>query len=211
VVEMSESHEFMEVLRRALEARLKQGGMPPRLDLREGEEAIVRIVDVVDNPWRPQSKIYIAVNLEDGMQYRLPVNVGIQTILQEVNAKPGDYLLLRYLGSVTTKSGRNVRRWSVGYLTSEEAHKLLSEVQSKQSQVQEKKPEPKIEKVEKQHQVSEEELKKFIEGLISVYGSASVKDLDYYFNTVKKLGIAITPELLDRLGFKIQGDRVVRK
>jgi hypothetical protein len=208
---MSENQEFIEVLRRALEARVKQGGMPPRLDLREGEEAIVRIVDVVDNPWRPQSKIYLVVNMEDGVQYRLPVNVGIQAILQEVNAKPGDYLLLRYLGSVTTRAGRTVRRWSVGHLSAEEAHKLLSELQSKHHQTQERKPEPKVERVEKPQQVSDEELKKFIDGLISVYGSASVKDLDYYFNTVKKLGVPITQELLDRLGFKIQGDRVVRK
>jgi len=208
---MSESAEFLEVLKKALEARIKQGGMPPRLDLKEGEEAIVRIIDVVDNPWRPQTKIYIVVNLEDGVQYRLPVNVGIQSILQEVNAKPGDYLLLRYLGSATTRSGRTVRRWAVGYLSAEEAQKLLSELQSKQQQVQAKKPEPRVEKVDRPQHVSEEELKKFIDGLISVYGSASVRDLDYYFNTVKKLGIAITPELLDRLGFKLEGDRVVRK
>jgi hypothetical protein len=208
---MVESPEFLEVLRKALEARIKQGGIPPRLELKEGEEAIVRIIDVIDNPWRPQSKIYIVVNLEDGVQYRLPVNVGIQSILQEVNAKPGDYLLLRYLGSATTKSGRTIRRWAVGYLSSEEAQKLLSEVQSKQAQAQVKKQEPKVERVDRPQIVSEEELKKFIDGLISVYGSASVRDLDYYFNTVKKLGIAITPELLDRLGFKLEGDRVVRK
>ena len=208
---MIESPEFLDVLRRALEARIKQGGMPPRLDLKEGDEVIVRIIDVVDNPWRPQSKIYIVVNLEDGVQYRLPVNVGIQSILQEVSAKPGDYLLLRYLGSTTTRSGRTVRRWAVGYLSSEEAHKLLSEVQSRQAQGQAKKSEPRVEKVDRPQIVSDEELKKFIDGLISVYGSASVRDLDYYFNTVKKLGIAITPELLDRLGFKLEGDKVVRK
>jgi hypothetical protein len=208
---MTESPEFLDVLRRALEARIKQGGMPPRLELREGEEALVRIIDVVDNPWRAQSKIYIVVNLEDGVQYRLPVNVGIQSILQEVNAKPGDYLLLRYHGSTTTRSGRTVRRWSVGYLSSEEAQKLISEIQSKQAQAQAKKQELRAEKVERPQIVSDEELKKFIDGLISVYGSASVRDLDYYFNTVKKLGIAITPELIDRLGFKLEGDKVVRK
>jgi len=205
-------------LKKALEARLKEGSFPPRLELEEGEEALVRIVDVLPNPWRSEMQIYIVVNLEDGLQYRLPTNTAIYRILKEVGAKPGDYLLLKYRGTATTKTGKTVKRWSIGYLSSEEASKLLKEMEQAKEQAEPVRAElqareevkPREAEAREKLKMSESEIKKFVESLIDIYGFATLKDLDYYLNKVKNLGIKVDEEFVKKLGFKLQGDKVVK-
>jgi len=205
---------YIEALKKALEARMKEGSFPPKLELEEGEEALVRIIDILPNPWNPDRRIYIVINLEDGVQYRLPINTAIYRILQETGAKAGDYLLLKYLGTTTTKTGKTVKRWSVGYLSSEEANKILGErekIEQKTEetpQVEEKKP--KESEAREKPKMSEAEMKMFIESLIDIYGFATLKDIDYYLNKVKNLGIKVDEEFVKKLGFKVQGDKVVK-
>jgi hypothetical protein len=178
----------------------------------------VRIVDVLPNPWRSEMQIYIVVNLEDGLQYRLPTNTAIYRILKEVGAKPGDYLLLKYRGTVTTKAGKTVKRWSVGYMASEEASKLLKEKEQEElarAELQareEEKPREVSRELEAREKpkMSEAEIKKFVESLIDIYGFATLKDLDYYLNKVKNLGIKVDEEFVKKLGFRLQGDKVVK-
>lgn len=209
---------YLDILKKALEARVKEGSFPPKLELEEGGEALVRIVDVLPNPWRSEMQIYIVVNLEDGLQYRLPTNTAIYRILKEVGAKPGDYLLLKYRGTVTTKAGKTVKRWSVGYMASEEASKLLKEKEQEElarAELQtreEEKPREVSRELEAREKpkMSEAEIKKFVESLIDIYGFATLKDLDYYLNKVKNLGIKVDEEFVKKLGFRLQGDKVVK-
>jgi hypothetical protein len=205
---------YIEVLKKALEARMKEGSYPPKLELAEGEEALVRIIDILPNPWNPDRKIYVVVNLEDGLQYRLPINTAIYRILHETGAKTGDYLLLKYLGTTTTKTGKTVKRWSVGYLSSEEASKILGE-REKAGQKTEEAPHTEEKKpVEPEPRdrpkMSEAEIKMFIESLIDIYGFATLKDIDYYLNKVKNLGVKVDEEFVKKLGFKVKGDKVVK-
>jgi len=205
---------YIEILKKALEARMKEGSFPPKLELEEGEEALVRIIDILPNPWNPDRKIYVVMNLEDGLQYRLPINTAIYRILQETGSKVGDYLLLKYLGTTSTKTGKTVKRWSIGYLSSEEARKILGEREKLEQEIKEA---PSVE--EKKHveqearektKLSEEDVKKFIESLVDIYGFATLKDLDYYLNKVKNLGVKVDEEYVKKLGFKVQGDKVVK-
>jgi hypothetical protein len=197
---------YIEILKKALEARMKEGGLPPRLEIPEGSEAIVRVIDIMENPWREGSKVYIVMNLEDGLQYRLPVNVAIDRILKDFNVKVGDYLLLKYLGSRSLASGKTVKRWSVGYLSSEDAEKLLKGKESSPPKA-EVKEQP---KQEEQKTPSDLELKGFIDSLISIYGFTTIHDLDHYFNKIKKYGITVDENLITRLGFKMVGDKIVK-
>jgi hypothetical protein len=209
---------YIEILKKALEARMKEGSFPPKLEVAEGEEVLVRIVDILPSPWRPDTKIYIVYNLYDDLQYRLPINTAIYRILQDTGAKVGDYLLLKYLGTTTTKTGKTVKRWSVGYLSSEEASKILGEREKSETIIVERTANHQVEK-EKKHEesearekpkLSEEDIKKFIDSLIDIYGFATLKDLDYYLNKVKNLGVKVDEEYVKKLGFKVQGDKVVK-
>jgi len=197
---------YLEILKKALEARMKEGGLPPRLEIPEGSEAIVRVIDIIENPWGKGTKLYIVINLEDGLQYRLPANVAIDRLLRDFNVKVGDYLLLKYLGSRQLSSGKTLKRWNVGYLSSEEASKLL---QSEKQTSQEPLPEKVVEDKGKT-EVFDDELRRFIESLIAIYGFATLHDLDHYFNKVKNYKITVDENLIKRLGFKMVGDKVVK-
>ncbi|TDA41323.1 MAG: hypothetical protein DSO07_05255 [Thermoproteota archaeon] len=205
---------YLKALKEALEARMKEGGLPPRLELEENGEAIVRIADIIENPWRPGTKIYIVINLEDDLQYRLPVNAALYRILESTGAQIGDYLLLKYLGSASTKSGKTVKRWKVGYLSSEEASRIIG--QSTQQGITHSTEQEKSEKKEPgpvsetPPTMSKEEISKFIEAMIAIYGFATLKDIDYYLNKVKKLNISVDEKFIQELGFKLQGDKVVK-
>jgi len=200
--------DYVEILKKALEVRMKEGGLPPKLEIKENEEAIVRIIDIVQNPWKPDSKIFIVQNLEDGLQYRLPVNIGIYRVLSESGAKIGDYLLLRYQGSVLTKSGRTVKRWSIGYLSAEEAKNIIQSYQKKEGQ--EEKEEAKEAPSESLDDQKKNEIKQLISSLIKIYGFTTISDLDYYFNKIKNYNIQITKDFIESLGFKLQGDKIVK-
>ena len=205
---------YIEILKKALEARMKEGSFPPKLELEEGEEALVRIIDILPNPWNPDRKIYVVMNLEDGLQYRLPINTAIYRILQETGSKVGDYLLLKYLGTTSTKTGKTVKRWSIGYLSSEEARKILGEREKLEQEIKEASSVEEKKHVEQEARektkLSEEDVKKFIESLVDIYGFATLKDLDYYLNKVKNLGVKVDEEYVKKLGFKVQGDKVVK-
>jgi len=201
---------YLKALKEALEARMKEGGLPSKLSLEENQEVIVRIADIIDNPWRPGSKIYIVVNLADGVQYRLPVNAILYRILTQTGAKIGDYLLLKYLGASTTKSGRTVKRWKVGYLSSEEASRLTSQNMQQNIPQNEVKEANQESSSKTSTDMSREDIIKFIDTMISIYGFTSIKDIDYYLNKVKKLNITVDEKFIQDLGFNLRGDKVVK-
>jgi hypothetical protein len=197
---------YIETLKKALEARMRQGALPPKLELPEEGEALVRIIDIVESPWKAGTKIYVVVNLEDGIQYRLPVSVVLNRMIADFNAKVGDYLLIKYRGMKEYESGKKVSLWNVGHLSAEEASKmipspLMQETESKVKTVME---------TPKDVKFNRDEAVKFIDSLIGVYGFITVRDLDHYFNKVKGWNVKIDEEFVKSLGFKLSGDKIVK-
>lgn len=200
---------FIELLKEALRARLKTPSLPPKLNMEPHKEYILRLTGTIDNPFRPGTRFYTVINLEDGIEYRLPPNFQLEQILKD--AKTGDYILLIYYGSVQTSKQRTVKQYAGAILSSEEAEKLLQSTHSKSIEVkEEKKEEIKEEKKEEKKEETKktDEVKKFIESLIEVYGSVKVSEVDYYINKVKKMNIEITPGFLESLGFIVEDGRV---
>lgn len=231
--------EFIELLKEALRARLKSPSLPPKLNMEENREYLLKLTGSIDNPFRPGTKFYTAINLEDSIEYRLPPNFQLEQILKD--AKSGDYILLVYLGPVKTSAGRTVKQYAGAILSEEEAQRLVDEFKLKKTENKkekrvekkaveekkeekreeikeegkrsvEKKVEEKVEQKveEKKIEKNVEEVKKFIDALIEVYGSAKLSEIDYFINKVKKLNIEINQQLLEQLGFVVQ-DNIVRK
>lgn len=225
---MSED-KIIEELKKALSQRVKSSSIPPKLSLNIGEEAIVRVIDVIENPWRSDRRIYIVYSLTDNQEYRLPSHASIERVLMSEQVKVGDYLLLR-LDRVRNSGERKFYAWSVGVLKAEEAMKIFEETKTSTSQAEksastETKPESKNEskkdsEEKKQAEIQQDsqennqaigELKKYIEAMSELFGSITLADLDHYANKIKRLNLKIDQEFVKSLGFVVEGDKIVKR
>jgi hypothetical protein len=217
---MSED-KILEELKKILAQRVKTSSIPPKLSLNIGEEAIVRVVDVIENPWRPDRRIYIVYSLIDSQEYRLPSHASIERVLMSEQVKVGDYLLLR-LDRVRNSGERKFYAWSVGVLKAEEAMKILEETKSsaqipeKSTSTETKTESKKEDEAKKQTEIKEntqslEELKKYVEAMTELFGSITLADLDHYVNKIKKLNLKIDQEFVKSLGFSVEGDKIVKR
>jgi len=111
----------------ALEKRLRRGSYPPFWSPKEkGEKLVGQVVATRPSVWDQNVKIY-EVKTFDGETYSTPNNDVLNRLLEESEVKPGDYIMIRYEGIITTRRGRKAKDFSVAVLPKEEAEKILKE------------------------------------------------------------------------------------
>lgn len=202
---------FKELLRKALRSRIQRLDLPPRLPMVKDEEYLVKIIDIVENPWNPnRGHLYIVTNLEDGETYRLPVNIILYRLLE--GAKPGDYALIKYLGSRELDDGRKVNRYEGAVLSADEAEKIINvlkeQVTKKQKAETLEVPKKSLEKEEKEESALDKAAN-IARKLLEIYGKLTIEELNYYVNEIKKCNIELNEENLKKMGLVKKGDLVM--
>jgi len=115
-----EAHDLEEELRK----RMKRGSMHPFwYPETEGEEVSGRIHSIVASPWDRDGVLY-TVELAVGGICTLPVNTTLYRVLEEEKVKVGDYIMARYVGTQTSRKGREVKIYEVGVVPGGEAPKF---------------------------------------------------------------------------------------
>ena len=111
----------------ALEKRLRRGSYPPFWSPEEkGEKLVGQVIASRPSIWDQNVKIY-EVRTFDGKTYSTPNNDVLNRLLEESEVKPGDYIMIRYEGTITTRRGRKAKDFSVAVLPKDEAEKILKE------------------------------------------------------------------------------------
>ena len=117
--------QYVDNLIDALEGRKKSGEFPNRIKFeKEGETVVGQVKAIAPNPWRTDKTVYHIQNLQDGEIYMLPSNITLMRLLEEQEAKVGDYVLVRYTGkSDTSKKGFRANLYEAAVIAQEEAIK----------------------------------------------------------------------------------------
>jgi len=116
-----------EAIVNALEKRLRRGSYPPFWSPEEkGEKLVGQVIASRPSIWDQNVKIY-EVRTFDGKTYSTPNNDVLNRLLEESEVKPGDYIMIRYEGTITTRRGRKAKDFSVAVLPKDEAEKILKE------------------------------------------------------------------------------------
>jgi len=164
-----------EVVIEALKQRLKRGGYPPFWTPKEKGETLVGQVTAIRNSvWDQNVKTY-EVKTFDGETYSTPNNAVLNRLLEESKIKIGDYLMIRFEGTMTTGRGRKAKDFSVAVLHKEEAEKILrAKREGIKPLISESKEESaKIESPETEKKIElsrvPDEVKEFIDELFSFY------------------------------------------
>ena len=114
-----------EELERILEERKVTGGrFPDFFPFTEiGDKLIGQFIRTREYEDRP---IYEIRDLKE-KEWSVGAPVVLRRIMDEINLKSGDYVLISYEGEGKSKKGRMVKQFSVGKISEEEAKKLLGE------------------------------------------------------------------------------------
>jgi len=116
-----------EILKRELEKRLRKGSFPPFWTPKDkGEVLVGQVISVRPSIWDEKIKVY-EVRTFEGETYSTPNNDVLNRLLEESDVKPGDYIMIRYEGIITTRRGRKAKDFSVAVLPKDEAEKILRE------------------------------------------------------------------------------------
>ena len=83
-----------------------------------------QVVAIRPSVWDQNVKTY-EVKTFDGEAYSTPNNTVLNRLLEESEIKIGDYLMIRFEGTVTTGRGRKAKDFSVAVLPKNEAEKIL--------------------------------------------------------------------------------------
>ena len=114
-----------EILKKELEKRLRKGSFPPFWTPKnKGEVLVGQVISVRPSIWDEKIKVY-EVRTFEGETYSTPNNDVLNRLLEESEVKPGDYIMIRYEGIITTRRGRKAKDFSVAVLSKEEAEKIL--------------------------------------------------------------------------------------
>jgi len=109
----------------ALKKRLKRGSYPPFWSPKEkGETLVGQVVAIRPSAWDQNVKTY-EVKTFDGEAYSTPNNAVLNRLLEESEIKIGDYIMIRFEGTMTTGRGRRAKDFSVAVLPREEAEEIL--------------------------------------------------------------------------------------
>ena len=109
----------------ALEKRLKRGSYPPFWSPKEkGETLVGQVVAIRPSVWDQNVKTY-EVKTFDGEAYSTPNNAVLNRLLEESEIKIGDYIMIRFEGTMTTGRGRRAKDFSVAVMPWEEAEKII--------------------------------------------------------------------------------------
>jgi len=135
-----------DAIRETLSKRLKRGSFPQFWSPKnKGEELVGEVRAIRPSVWDEKIKVY-EVKTFDGDTYSTPNNAVLNRLLEESNVSIGDYLMIRYEGTITTGRGRKAKDFSVAVMSKEEAEKILKrgkgEVKPLVPQVAEKSVEP---------------------------------------------------------------------
>lgn len=118
---------MIEILRQRLRESLKKGSYPPFWTPKEaGEEIAGQVVRIRPSVWNPQINIY-EIKTFEGESISTPNNAVLNRLLSESDVKIGDYIMIRYEGTVTTGKGRKAKDFSVSVIPKEEAEQILSQ------------------------------------------------------------------------------------
>jgi len=116
-----------EILKKELEKRLRRGSFPPFWTPKDkGEVLVGQVISVRPSIWDEKIKVY-EVRTFEGETYSTPNNDVLNRLLEESEVKPGDYIMIRYEGIITTRRGRKAKDFSVAVLPKDEAEEILKE------------------------------------------------------------------------------------
>ena len=166
-----------EAIVNALEKRLRRGSYPPFWSPEEkGEKLVGQVIASRPSIWDQNVKIY-EVRTFDGKTYSTPNNDVLNRLLEESEVKPGDYIMIRYEGTITTRRGRKAKDFSVAVLPKDEAEKILKEKPEEPAVVPAEIPKPFVPSSQPVEQETKtigfskvpDEVKEFIDELFGFY------------------------------------------
>jgi len=115
-----------ELLRRKLQEKLSKGSYPSFWSPKNsGDELVGQVLRIRPSTWNPDIKVY-EVKSMDGTVYSTPNNAVLNRLLAESKACVGDYIMIRYEGSIVTGRGRKAKDFSVSAIPKDEAEQILS-------------------------------------------------------------------------------------
>jgi len=114
-----------EAIEEALKKRLKRGGYPPFWNPKEkGDTLVGQVTAIRPSVWDEKVNTY-EVKTFSGDSYSTPNNAVLNRLLGESEIKIGDYIMIRFEGTMTTGRGRKAKDFSVAVLSKDEAEKIL--------------------------------------------------------------------------------------
>jgi len=114
-----------EILKSELKKRLRKGSFPPFWSPNNAGDTLVgQVVATRPSVWDEKIMVY-EVKTFNGETYSTPNNAVLNRLLKEFNVKVGDYIMIRYEGTIMTGRGRKAKDFSVAVLPKNEAEKIL--------------------------------------------------------------------------------------